>query len=230
MVSLDKAVVARLKLRKKTFEVLVDPEKAYLIREGKEVDMNDVLAVEEIFEDASKGARASEEDILRTFATADVFEVAKRIIREGEIQLTTEQRRKMVEEKRRLVIDAIARNAIDPRTGTPHPPLRIELAMKEAKVHIDPTKSVEELVSETIKAIRPILPIRIEESEIAVKIPSTYTGRVYELQRRYTVVREEWQPDGSYIAIFKVPAGIKDEFFEFLGKITHGEAETRILK
>ncbi|MDF2954701.1 ribosome assembly factor SBDS [Candidatus Alkanophaga liquidiphilum] len=230
MVSLDRAVVARLKLKKKTFEVLVDPEKAYSIKEGTEISMNDVLAVEEVFEDASKGKRASESDILREFATTDVMEIAKRIIREGEIQLTTEQRRKMVEEKRRLVIDTIARNAINPQTGTPHPPLRIELAMKEAKVHIDPSKSVDELVSRTIKAIRPILPIRIEEREVAVKIPNIYSNRVYELQKRYNVVREEWQPDGSYIAIFRIPAGIKDEFFEFLNKITHGEAETRILR
>ena len=31
----------------------------------------------------------------------------------------------------------IHRNAVDPKTGLPHPPQRIESAMEEAKIHVD---------------------------------------------------------------------------------------------
>ncbi|RLG35598.1 ribosome assembly factor SBDS [Methanosarcinales archaeon] len=230
MVSLDKAVIARYKHGKKLFEVLVDPEKVDSVRSGSEVDMEGVLAVESVFEDASKGEKATESDLRKVFSTTDVSEIAMKIIKEGEVQLTTEQRRRRVEEKRRLVIDRIARISINPQTNTPHPPSRIEIALKEAKVHVDPFKSVDELVNEALKQIRAIIPIKIEENEIAVKIPPAYTGRVYELKKKYRVVKEGWQDDGSFIALLRVPAGMKDEALSFLGAITRGEVETRIVK
>jgi ribosome maturation protein SDO1 len=230
MVSLDKAVIARYKHGKKIFEVLVDPEGADLIRDGANAEIENVLAVDEIFADSAKGKKATEEDLTGTFATADIAEIAGKIIKEGELQLTTEQRRKKVEEKRKRVIERIAQICINPQTNTPHPPTRIEIALTEAKVHIDPFKSVDELVNEAIKALRPIIPIKIEETTIAIKIPAMYTGQVYEIKRNFTVMREEWQKDGSFIAMVKVPAGMRDELFSFLNHITKGEAQTKIVK
>jgi ribosome maturation protein SDO1 len=230
MVSLDKAVVARYKHGKRIFEILVDPEEAYSIRSGAQKEIEDILAVDEIFVDTSKGEKATEEDLMAVFSTTDVGVIAKEILKEGELQLTAEQRRKKAEEKRMMVVDRIARISINPQTNAPHPPRRIEIAMNEAKVHIDPFKSVDELVTETVKAIRAIIPIKIEEIAIAVKIPAAYTGRVYELKRNFELVKEEWQGDGSFIAVVKVPAGMRDELFSFLNRITKGEAQTRVVK
>jgi ribosome maturation protein SDO1 len=230
MVSLDKAVVARYKHDKRVFEVLVDPDKAYLIRSGAHEEIEEVLAVDEIFVDASKGEKATEADLTDVFSTTDVGEIAREIVKEGELQLTAEQRRKKVAEKKMMVVDRIARISINPQTNTPHPPTRIEIAMNEAKIHIDPFKSVDELVNETVKAIRAIIPIKIEEIAIAVKIPAVYTGRVYELKRNFELVKEEWQEDGSFIAVVKVPAGMRDELFSFLNRITKGEAQTRVVR
>lgn len=230
MVSLDKAVIARYKHGKKNFEVLVDPEKVDSIRSGAEEEIEDALAVDEIFEDASKGEKATEGDLMAVFSTTDIEEIAKRILKEGEVQLTAEQRRKKVEGKKNMVIERICRISINPQTNTPHPAQRIEIAMKEAKVHIDPFKSVDELVSETVKAIRPMIPIKIEEIQIAIKIPAAYTGRVYEIKNNYEVTKEEWQEDGSFIALLRVPAGMRDELFSFLNAITKGEVQTKVVK
>jgi ribosome maturation protein SDO1 len=228
MVSLDKAIVARYKHGKRFFEILVDPEEAYLIRSGAQQDIEAALAVDEIFADASKGEKATEEDLMSVFSTTDVGEIAREILKAGELQLTAEQRKKKVEEKKKMVVDRIARISINPQTNAPHPPTRIEIAMHEAKVHIDPFKSVDELVTETVKALRAIIPIKIEEKEIAIKIPAAYAGRVYELKRNFEVLKEEWQKDGSFIAVVKIPAGMKDELFSFLNHITRGEAHTKI--
>ncbi|MBE0516037.1 MAG: ribosome assembly factor SBDS [Methanophagales archaeon] len=230
MVSLDKAVVARYKHGKRIFEILVDPEEAYLIRSGAQEEIEEVLAVDEIFVDASKGEKATEEDLMAVFSTTEVGEIARVIVKEGELQLTAEQRRRKVEEKKMMVVDRIARISINPQTNTPHPPTRIEIAMNEAKVHIDPFKSVDELVNETVKAIRAIIPIKIVEIAIAIKIPAAYTGRVYELKRNFELVKEEWQGDGSFIAVVKVPAGMRDELFSFLNRITKGEAQTKVVR
>ena len=228
--SIDKAVVARYKHGKKNFEALVDPDIAYQIRSEGKGELGSALAVDEIFADVSKGEKATDGDLMAVFSTIDVVEIAKRIIKEGEVQLTAAQRRKKVEEKRKMVIDQIARISINPQTKTPHTPTRIDIAMNEAKVHIDPFKTVDELVNETVKAIRPIIPIKIEETEIAIKIPAAYTGRVYELKGNYNLIKEEWQGDGSFLALVRIPAGMRDELFSFLNNITKGDVQTKIVK
>lgn len=230
MVSLDEAVTARLKRGSKHFEVLVEPEGALAFKRGEEVNLEDVLAVETIFEDANRGDRAAESDILNAFETSDPYEIASQILKSGELQLTAEQRKHILEEKKKKVIYTIAKNAINPQTRAPHPPARIERAMEEAKVHIDPLKSVDQLVNITMKAIRPLIPIRFEEVNVAVKIPPEYAPKAYgDISRSGSILKEEWQNDGSWIAVVRIPAGIQNDFYALLNHLTKGEAQTKLL-
>ena len=231
MVSLDKAVIARLKKQGENFEVLVDPYLARDLKEGKEVDFEKLLAAEEVFKDARKGDRASTEDLQKVFGTTDIHEIVMTIIKEGEVQITAEQRKEMMEQKKKQIIDFISRNAVDPRTGTPHPPTRIEMAMEEAKVHIDIFKPVEAQVKDIVKALKPILPLRFEEVEIAIKIPPEYTGKaIGALYSFGSVTQEEWQKDGSWICVMRIPAGMQGELMDLLAKLTKGEALTKVLR
>ena len=231
MVRLDDAVPARLKTHGTTFEVLVDPDGALALKRGDSVNLEDILAVEDIFENASRGDRSPEEDLQKAFGTLEVLPIAEIIIKKGDISLTAEQRKQFIENKRRQVIEVIARNAINPQTKTPHPPGRIEQAMSEARVNIDPTKSIDELVKIAMKAIRPLIPIRFEEVEVAVKIPSAYAPKAYgEVAAYGKLIREAWQNDGSWIGVVQIPAGMQNEFYALINRLTKGEAETKLLK
>ncbi|MCK8519350.1 ribosome assembly factor SBDS [Methanoculleus sp. 7T] len=231
MIPLDQAVVARLESHGERFEVLVDPDQAMRIRQGEEVDLEEAVAAIYVFANAAHAERASDEALMKVFKTTDFEPAALRIIQKGEIHLTAEQRRHLIAEKRNQVVTFISRNAVNPQTGFPHPPQRIELAMEEARVNIDPFKSVEEQVKETVKALRPLLPIRFEEVRIAVKIPADYAPRAYgELQSAVTLEQNEWQKDGSWIAVVRIPAGVQEEFYDLVNKISKGNAETKILE
>ena len=231
MVRLEDAVPARLKTHGVTFEVLVDPDGALALRRGDSVNIEEILAVEDVFENASRGDRSAEEDLIKAFETTDVAIIAEKIIKKGEISLTAEQRKQIIENKRRQVIEIIARNAINPQTKTPHPPGRIEQAMKEAKVNIDPSKSADELVNIAMKAIRPLIPIRFEEVEVAVKIPADYAPKAYgEIAAFGKVIRDAWQNNGSWIGVVKIPAGMQTDFYSLINHLTKGEAETKLLK
>jgi ribosome maturation protein SDO1 len=231
MVRLEDAVPARLKTHGTTFEVLVDPDGAMALRRGDSVNIEDILAVEDIFENASRGDRSPEEDLIKAFETTDVLTIAKKVVKKGEISLTAEQRKQIIENKRRQVIEIIARNAINPQTKTPHPPSRIEQAIREAKVNIDPSKSADELVTIAMKAIRPLIPIRFEEVEVAVKIPAAYAPKAYgEIAAFGKVIREAWQNNGSWIGVVKIPAGMQTDFYSLANRLTKGEAETKLLK
>ncbi len=231
MVSLDDAVIARLESHGSSFEILVDPDLALEFRKGKEVEISEILASEEIFKDSKKGDRASPEHIKEVLGSDNVFEAAKTIIRKGELQLTTQQRKKLQEDRRKQVIAIIARNAVNPQTKLPHPPSRIELAMEEARVRIDLFKPAEEQVPDVLKVLRPLIPIKFEKKEVAVKVPAQYAGRAAGDVKHYgEVKKEEWQKDGSWICVIELPAGIVEEFFDKLNQTTHGDVETRILK
>ncbi|MGA1793541.1 MAG: ribosome assembly factor SBDS [Thermoplasmatota archaeon] len=232
MVSLDDAVIARLDRHGERFEIFVEPELAHDFREGeKRPELSEVLAVEEVFKDAHKGDRASSEQLTEGFGTSNVLEVAVIILEKGEIQLTTEQRKKMQEEKRKQIVALISRNCINPVNKTPHPPQRIELAMEEVKVNIDPFKSAESQVNEVIKELRPILPIRVEMTQIAVKTEGAHYGKlVGEIRSFGKVIREEWTKGGEWICVVEIPAGLQIDFFDMLNSRTHGEVQTKILE
>jgi len=231
MVRLEDAVPARLKTHGATFEVLADPDGALALRRGEDVKIEDILAVEDVFENASRGDRSAEDDLIKAFETTDVVTIADKIIRKGEISLTAEQRKQIIENKRRQVVEIIARNAINPQTKAPHPPARIDQAIKEAKVNIDPAKSTDELVNIAMKAIRPLIPIRFEEVEVAVKIPPAYAPKAYgEIAAFGKVTREAWQNNGAWIGVVKIPAGMQTDFYSLVNRVSKGEAETKLLK
>ncbi len=231
MVRLEDAVVARYEYKGHRFEILVDPNVIDDIKSGKITNVVDHMVIDEVFKDAHKGDRASEEVIKEVFGTTDVNEVARKIILNGQVQLTTEQRRKMLEEKKKRIVMEIARNAINPQTGAPHPPQRIELAMEEAKVHIDPLKSVEEQIPIVLKALKPLIPIRFEKIKIAVKVSGDMYGKIYgDISKMGVILKEEWQSDGSWIGLVEIPAGMQGDFLDMLNKKTHGNVQTRIIR
>jgi ribosome maturation protein SDO1 len=100
MVSVDDATIARLSKGDAHFEILVDPDLALRFRKGESMNIENILAAQDIFSDAKKGERASEEDLKKVFGKADVFTMAASVIRHGELQLTTEQRRRFTEEEK----------------------------------------------------------------------------------------------------------------------------------
>ena len=231
MVTVDEAVIAKLKTHGQNFEVLVDCNNAIAVRENKQVNMKDVLAAMKIFSDAKKGLEASETAMKQIFQTADAEEVAKQIILKGDIQLTLEYRNNLRENKRRQIVNMIHRNGVDPTTHAPHPVNRIENALEEVKFHVDEFASVEEQLHDVLKKLKPIIPIKFEVKEIAVKIGPEYAGKAYSTVKKYgTILREEWQNNGYWIAVVEMPGGLEEEFYEKVNSICHGEVEAKVLK
>ena len=231
MVKVDEAIIARLKTQGQTFEILVDCRNAISLREGHDTDMHDILAAMKIFSDSKKGLNASEHAMKQVFGTSDVEEVAKAIIQKGEIQLTQEYRESLREEKRKQIISIIHRNGVDPKTHLPHPPQRIENAFVEAKYHVDEFRPVQEQVQEALQKLRPILPIKFEVKELAIKISPEYAPKCYSTVKAFgTILREEWQTNGFWVAVVELPGGMESDFYDKLNKICHGNVESKVLK
>jgi ribosome maturation protein SDO1 len=229
VVSVDDAVVAHFESHGERFEILVDPKiTEKLAPDGS--NLSDLLAADKIFKDAHKGSQASSESLQKVFNTTDFARCVQIILKKGEVQLTTDQRRELTEAMRKKVVAEIVRNAINPQTKGPHPPGRIETAMEEARVRIDPFKSVESQVKETIDAIKPLIPIRVEKAQLAVRVSGENYGKVYnDLHQMGTLKKEEWTAGGAWIGVLEVPAGMVGDVMERLNDRTKGEVEIKKL-
>lgn len=227
----EKYTTARLSVGGDKFEILVKPEEALDFKMGKQVTVSQLVAIEEIYSDASKGTRASVEKLQKAFGTTDSLKIAEEIMKKGELQLTTEQRRQLVENKRKQIVAFLARHCIDPRTGTPHPPLRIEQALSQIRISVDPFKSAEEQAKVVIEELRPIIPLKIEQMRVAIKIFAEHAAKAYGAVKNFgTITKEEWQRDGSWIGVVEMPAGLYGQFIDRLGKLTQGTVQTKVLK
>ena len=231
MVDIEDAIIARFESHGETFEVLIDPKVVKSLKDGKDVNLHDFMVVDTIFKNAHKGTRAPEEKLKEVFGTIDPLEVTKIIVLKGEVQLTAQQRKEMLDTKRARIVSEIQRNAINPQTGGPHTVQRIETAMEEAKVHIDPFKSVEVQVKDVLDKLRPIIPIRFDKMRIAIKLSGEEYGRCYEdIVHFGKIQKEEWQPNGSWVGVVEIPAGMRDDFYAKLNEKTKGNVETKQLK
>ncbi len=223
-----KFTIVRLTLDGDKFELLVKPDPALEYKLGKRADISSVLVSDEIYTDANKGSRASSEKMTKHFKTTDATEIAKQIILRGELNLTTDQRRKMVEEKRKQIVQFINRSFVDPKTHLPHPIMRIEAAMDEARVPIDPFKKAEDQTKIIIDSLRKILPLKSETVKLTVTVPPQFAAQSYSVLKATGDLKgEEWLSDGSLRAVLEMNASIKGQFLDRLGSATKGSAQVK---
>jgi ribosome maturation protein SDO1 len=224
----DKFTVARLILDGDKFELLVKPDPALEYKMGKRFDISSVLVSDEIYSDANKGSRASSEKMMKHFKTTDSADVAKQIITRGELNLTTDQRRKMVEEKKKQIVQFINRSFVDPKTHLPHPVVRIEAAMEEVRMQIDPFKKVEDQAKSVVDALRRILPLKSETVKLTIIVPPQFAAQSYSVLKSTGDLRsEEWLADGSLRTVLDMNASIRGQFLDRLGAVTKGSAQVK---
>ena len=230
-VSVDKAVIVRYETQGHKFEILVDPRKAWEIKKGNKVQMDEVLAYPAVYKDARAPEMAAEKDLQKVFGTTDVFTIAEQIIKRGDFRLTTEQRREMLEQKKNQIANIISKKGINPQTNTPHPPQRILNAMQQVGVNVDPFLDAELQVEKVLKAIKQIIPIKFEKVLIRLKFGPQFAGRVYSIIKKAgEIKKEDWLTDGSLQVEAEIFAGAQDELFKKLADLTHGQFESKLLR
>ena len=204
-------MLARLEKGGKRYEALVDPDLVEEWRDGSSsIDLDEFMAMDEIFHDARAGERPTEDALMNAFQTLDVTTILNVILEKGSIQLTTAQRKARVENIRQQIIHHIHSQAIDPRTKSPHPRTRIELALEESKYSVDPFKRLEQQVSDAIAILKPLIPLSFESLRLAFRIPGKAYGSVSQLLRSYQQ-KEGWLENGDWACVVEIPAGMKGD-------------------
>ena len=225
MVILDDAVLARLEKGGSRYENLVDPDLVDIWKEDPDsVNLTDLLAIDEVWSDAKAGDRPTSEALERVFGSTDLATCVDRILRDGSIQLTTAQRRHMVDERMKQIVSEIAMTATDPKTKLPHPKTRIENALQEARFKPDPFLSVERQVQDAVDILKPIIPLQFITIKLAFKVPGKDYGGVSNLLRD-SMQKEQWLSDGSWACVVEVPGGMKNEI---ISRVANRSSEVEV--
>ena len=226
-----KVTVVRFAVEGEKFELLVKPDPALEYKLGKRKDISTVLVSDEIYSDSNKGTRASTEKLMKAFKTTDQTAIAVIILQKGDLNLTTEQRRKMVSEKRKQIVEFISKTYVDPRSHLPHPPLRIEQAMDEARISVDPFKNTDEQTKDIVEQLRSIIPLKSENMLLEILVPAQFTAQSYSVLKSVgTLKKEEWQANGSLKVILDIPAAARANVIDRLGSVTKGSASVEVAK
>ncbi|MHA1482919.1 MAG: ribosome assembly factor SBDS [Candidatus Heimdallarchaeaceae archaeon] len=223
--------IVRYEKHGRRYELLVNPEPAWLFIQGEEVEIDDIFEVYIVYENISRGVKATQDDLDVAFEGLTDREIAIKILKEGKLQLTISQRNEILKDKRIEIVDFIHIHCINPRENTPIPKDRIENAILDLGVNISYKDDVKSQALEVIDLLKPIMPIRLESVKLAVKIPPSYTGALYGFViSAGNLVQEEWLSDGSLAVVVNIPSGTQADFLEQITSKTKGKAQVKILE
>ena len=123
---------------------------------------------------------------------------------------------------RQQIVHEIHTQAVDPKTKSPHPKTRIELALDESRYSVDPFKRLEEQVKDAMELLKPMIPLSFESVRLAIRVPGSAYGSASRILRPY-LEKEQWLENGSWAGIIEIPAGMKDTI---IGKLMNQSSDT----
>lgn len=123
--------MVRLKKGKKRFEVPAYKNTVNSWRAGNEDDLDNVLQINNVFLNVSKGAVAPNEDLKKSFPGMTREEVVLEILRKGEVQVGEKERAQELDRVHKEVIDIVAGRLVDPKSKRVYTSGMIEKALDQ---------------------------------------------------------------------------------------------------
>jgi ribosome maturation protein SDO1 len=225
---MTKDTIARITIKNKHFEIIVDLEKSLKLRKREKINIQEALLVDSIFYNSKEGSKASSSDLKEAFGTEDFYAVAEHIITKGDIQLPKDYRDEKAEERKKKVIEFFVKNAVDARTNRPFTADMISRTLDQIGINITPGP-IEQQVKDIAEKLKSVLPLKLETKKIEITVPASYTGKSYGIFNEYKE-KEDWLPDGSLKVIINIPVGLQMEFYDKLNAITHGSSISQEVK
>lgn len=229
-VDLGDYTLVRYKAKGFRFEMVVDPEKAWLYREGESIPLDEIFEGYNVFENFSKGLKASGEDLFDVFETESEEEIAQQMLEKGELQITQEMRNRFLQEKIDEIVEFLVKHTVNPKTRAPHTPARIQKAMDEAGSRVERDEPTKEQALRILNEISSIIPIKMEVVTIEFILPAQFAGSLYgNVRNAGEVTNESWGNDGSLTITMQLPAGVQAQLMEEIADKTKGKAQIRVL-
>lgn len=135
-----------------------------------ETDIDDVLQVNNVFVNVSKGEVARTEDLKKAFGKANTDAIVREILQHGEVQVGEKEREHELSTLWREIATLVSEKCVDPQTERPIPVGMIEKAMHEAGFSVKAGKNAKAQVSECIRLIQTNSKLPIQRARMRVKL------------------------------------------------------------
>mmetsp|Transcript_53470 Transcript_53470/g.85444 ORF Transcript_53470/g.85444 Transcript_53470/m.85444 type:complete len:307 (+) Transcript_53470:66-986(+) len=187
---------------KHKFEVIAKQGAVLAYRDGK-LNFTDVLMIDQVFTNSTKGDIANPGELQEVFGTEDVVKCCEEIVKRGQLQYTAQERKQFVDEKMNEIVYYINKNYVDPKTKLPHPADRISNCMKECHIRVDPNKETRRQAEDAVTKMRgKLMFAKAVALRAKLTIKHQYVGNAMNIvQQIATVQHEEWTGDGCIFTI-----------------------------
>jgi ribosome maturation protein SDO1 len=172
--------IVRLKKKGKHFEIACYRNKVVSWRNKVETDLDEVLQIDNIFTNVSKGMLANSKDIVNCFDTDDNKLVIKEILEKGELQVTDQERQAMQDSMFKDVAAIVAEKCMNPENNRAYTVSMIQSAMKQIHYGVNLTKSAKSQALDTIKKLKAVMPLARAPMSLRIVYPSNLAQRVRE--------------------------------------------------
>jgi ribosome maturation protein SDO1 len=163
---------ARYKVNGKKFEAACYKNKVMNWKSGVETDIDEVLQIDRVFVNVSKGQFASSKELLAAFGTADEEQVLRTILDKGEFQLAGLERQSNEESMFRDIATLVADMCVNPETNRKYPVNTVMRNMKEEIHYALSAKNAKQQALEVIKELSTVMDIERAKMLVKIKVPS----------------------------------------------------------
>ncbi|KAG9192307.1 hypothetical protein G6011_11041 [Alternaria panax] len=130
-IKLTNVSLVRMKKGKKRFEIACYKNKVLEWRNKIEKDLSNVLQIENVFLNVSKGQVAPKADLEKAFPKKSLEDIITDILDHGELQVGEKERNAELERTKNEVIDIVAGKLVDPKTKRVYTTGMIEKALDQ---------------------------------------------------------------------------------------------------
>ncbi|ORY42978.1 putative Shwachman-Bodian-diamond syndrome protein [Leucosporidium creatinivorum] len=179
-IKLTNVSIVRLKKGGKRFEIACYKNTVKAYRSGAQTDLSEVIQIDNVFTNVTKGAVAPTADLQKAFGTTDIQTVLLEVLKKGELQVGEKERAVELEEMRREIATEVAGRCVDPGTQRPHTVGMIEKAMNELGYSVNLSKAAKVQALDLIKKLQEsnTLPIARARMRVRITMPSKDGKRI----------------------------------------------------
>ena len=193
-VKLSNVSVVRYKKGGKRFELAAYKNKITDYRNGIDTTIDNILQIDHIFSNVSKGQVANQKDLEVFAMTKD--EIIKEILMKGDIQLGELERKDQYSQKEKEIANWICENTVNPASKKPYSLGMIEKAIGQIHFSININKNIKQQAIEVVKLIQNEKILEIERIQLKIRVMMPHKHKkTFELVRPLILVEEELLED-----------------------------------
>nr|CAG8487842.1 11917_t:CDS:2 [Entrophospora candida] len=221
--------IVRLRKGGKRFEIACYKNKVLEWRTGVETDLDEVLQINNVFLNVSKGQVAAKDDLVKSFKTEDLNKI---ILKKGELQVSDKERSHQMDNIYREIATIVAEKCVNPDTKRPYTVTMIEKSMGELHLSVNVNRSTKQQALEVIKQLqeKKIIPIARAQMKLRITIPNNKEAK--KIKERLTelisqIEDENWSDECELICT--IDPGHYREIKEMLQSDTKGKGQLELL-